>query len=57
MEGSDQLYAPAASSLRKEPWYSPKRRHFGLQNKSEGFVEDKNILPVPEIEPRYLLLS
>jgi len=54
MEGSDQVYAPAASPLRKEPWYPLKGRQFGLQNKSELFVEDRKILPVPEVEPRYL---
>jgi len=53
MEDSDQLYAPAASPLRKEAWYPL----FGLQNKPERFVENRNILPVPEVEPRYLLLQ
>jgi hypothetical protein len=57
MEGSDQLYAPAASSLRKVPWYPLKGRQFGLHNKYERFVEDRNTLPVPEVEPQYLLLQ
>jgi hypothetical protein len=55
MEGSDQLYDPAASPLREEPWYPLKGRQFGVQNKSERFVEDRNTLPVAEVEPRYLL--
>jgi hypothetical protein len=52
MEVSDQLPTPAAFLRGRIPEYSLIRRMVGLQTGIERCGEEKNLLLLPEIEPR-----
>jgi hypothetical protein len=51
MEVSCQLHAPAALPLGKSPWYSLDRRLGGPQSRSGRGGVEKNIQPMPALEP------
>ena len=51
---SCQLRPQAALLLGKSPTVPLNRRLAGPRSRSVGFGEEKNFLPLPRIEPRYL---
>jgi hypothetical protein len=52
MEMSDQLHAPAAIPPGKESPVPLERRLGGPQRLCGRYEEDKNLLPLPVIEPQ-----
>jgi hypothetical protein len=52
MELSGQLHAPATVPLKKEPQYPLDRRLGGPQSQSAHCGNEKNLLALPEFEPR-----
>jgi len=54
VEAGGQLHASAALDQGKYFLYLSSRKLGGLQNRSGSFGKDKNPLPLPGIEPRFL---
>jgi hypothetical protein len=51
MEVSGQIYAPAASSQGRSPWYPFDRRLGGPQSRSGRGGKNRNSQPLPRLEP------
>jgi len=51
-EVSQQLNPSGCFTPREQPWYLLNRRLDGPQSQSGHFREDRNLLPLPGIEPR-----
>jgi hypothetical protein len=51
MEVCNQLHVPAALPPANSPWYPLDRRLDGAKGLPGRCGEDKNLLPLPEIEP------
>jgi hypothetical protein len=54
MEVSGQLHALAALPQGKNPWHPLDRRSGGPQSRSRRGGEEKNLQPLPGIEPRII---
>jgi hypothetical protein len=57
MEKHGQLHALATLPLGKSPWYPLDRRLGGPQTKSGRCSKEKNVLPLPGIEPWFLVIQ
>jgi hypothetical protein len=54
LETSNQLHALAELPQEKEPSVAIRQEMGGPQSRCGYFGEDKNLLPLPEIEPRFV---
>jgi len=54
MEVRNQLYTPGTLPPAKESHYPLHKRLVGPRVNLDAFVEEKNLLPVPGIEPCFV---
>jgi hypothetical protein len=54
MKVNGQLLRPGCFISEKSPWYPLDRRLGGPQSRSGRCGEEKNLLPLPGIEPQFL---